>query len=1277
MNKSSLTRILRGIAMATLASTTLARAAVSLTNGSFEITGALYNGALGGLYEPPGWVNLSSNLNFEASSCVAANPPNGEWTAPVGLATGSRALRLAGDYPIYVGAVAQAVGTMQSGHTYYLSADVYGASSVGLQFQCTMALQSDATVTPAVTYATVTEFDIPNGQVRSTALSYTASPGDDGRPLVVLLGTALPGSGQAYNGGVDAVILSDNVPIGPHILQQPVGGSAALGGGFSMSVIAGGPPPYTYQWFKGASPVSGGTDATLNLTGLASGDAGGYTVVVSNANSSVASSAAVLSVAGVSLVNGSFESVDAMLLNAIGGLYQPSGWVNLSTASGGVNFQASSAVAANPPNGEFTCPAGSATGSRVLRMCGDYPVHQGAEAQVVGTMQSGHTYYVTADIYGGPSAGTNYQVIIALANEAAVAPTTVYASCFESGIPSGRIQPTSLSYTATPADQGNPLVVLIKSDIPNNGQAFQGQVDNVQLSDNTPIGPYIKQQPSGATNALGSAAITLRVGAGGSAPMYQWYRGTSPILNATNRTYTTGSPLSLGDAGNYTVVVTAGGHSVTSSVAPIAVLATAVGIAQQPNPLAVMLAGATYTVSVTPSNGASLPITYQWYKDGSPVTDATGNTFSIAAVTSGDAASYAVVVANPVNTVTSTPAVLQLGTLPGNIVGYQTAIRAESSLISEYAFDLGNANDSVGPNNGSLAGATGGALIRNSASLAGGANQVLSLNGRGFANLGTVADFEFAGDRGTVETLVRATWSATNDGRDPWASPAYNPCLFKCGAGGVRWAVYMLQNKSQLVFWNGSAPNLVSIPAPGTSWHHVASVFDGWTGTWTVYWDNAPVFTAFAYGGATGVPTLVGASTPGYPVGGPWGALAQEGWLGEFDEVALYGDALSAAQVGVHYSALHAGDLPGIQTQPQSVVAFPGEPVSLVAGVAGPNLSLQWSKNGTALPGETALTLQLASLTSADAGRYVLQATNNYGSTNTSQALVTVIDPNTSRYLAAVQAEPSLLSLYAFDASDLTDSAGSHNGTAGSGGFDPIVFDPSLGGGNHMVLNGANYVELGLVPAFQFASGVGSVEAMVRADWLPDNLAGDKDFISCRGTLGTVWSVRMIQSKTQMGINNGVSTAWFSIPDPGTNWHHVVVTFNGGQASLHWDGTLLGTVSLAMGTGAGATTQLGNTSPTTLSAPWIGVMDNIALYGSALTTSQVNAHYSSLVGLNPIISRSGSQVAVHWPASTPPGVLRAREQGGSGSWTTVPGITGNSATLNPTNAAQFYRVQLQ
>ncbi len=82
------------------------------------------------------------------------------------------------------------------------------------------------------------------------------------------------------------------------ITGDPSGADLYVGDTFMATVSAtGGFSPYTYQWYKGASPLAGKTDATLTLNGVAVGDAGSYTVTVTDDEASSATSgAAVLTV---------------------------------------------------------------------------------------------------------------------------------------------------------------------------------------------------------------------------------------------------------------------------------------------------------------------------------------------------------------------------------------------------------------------------------------------------------------------------------------------------------------------------------------------------------------------------------------------------------------------------------------------------------------------------------------------------------------------------------------------------------------------------------------------------------------------------------------------------------------------------------------------------------------------------------------------------------------------------------------------------------------------
>ncbi len=83
--------------------------------------------------------------------------------------------------------------------------------------------------------------------------------------------------------------------------------------------------------------------------------------------------------------------------------------------------------------------------------------------------------------------------------------------------------------------------------------------------------PSITVQPIGNTNILTGGFYTLSVGASGSSLKYQWRLNTNPISAATNASLNL-TNISIAQAGNYSVVITNGGGSVTSSNAQIGLL---------------------------------------------------------------------------------------------------------------------------------------------------------------------------------------------------------------------------------------------------------------------------------------------------------------------------------------------------------------------------------------------------------------------------------------------------------------------------------------------------------------------------------------------------------------------------------------------------------------------------------------------------------------------------------------------------------------------------------
>lgn len=90
-----------------------------------------------------------------------------------------------------------------------------------------------------------------------------------------------------------------SAPQPPTITTQPVATSGVLGGTATFSVVATS-TGNTYQWRKDGTNIAGATSATLTLTNLTAASAGSYSVVVTNPQGTVTSSAAALTLVSAS-----------------------------------------------------------------------------------------------------------------------------------------------------------------------------------------------------------------------------------------------------------------------------------------------------------------------------------------------------------------------------------------------------------------------------------------------------------------------------------------------------------------------------------------------------------------------------------------------------------------------------------------------------------------------------------------------------------------------------------------------------------------------------------------------------------------------------------------------------------------------------------------------------------------------------------------------------------------------------------------------------------------
>jgi hypothetical protein len=87
-----------------------------------------------------------------------------------------------------------------------------------------------------------------------------------------------------------------NVAIAPTVSRQPQSQSVSCGSSVSFVVCIRGTGPLNYQWFKGATAITGATNDTLTLNNVQSSDAGSYHASVSNSANSTTSLDATLTV---------------------------------------------------------------------------------------------------------------------------------------------------------------------------------------------------------------------------------------------------------------------------------------------------------------------------------------------------------------------------------------------------------------------------------------------------------------------------------------------------------------------------------------------------------------------------------------------------------------------------------------------------------------------------------------------------------------------------------------------------------------------------------------------------------------------------------------------------------------------------------------------------------------------------------------------------------------------------------------------------------------------
>lgn len=782
--------------------------------------------------------------------------------------------------------------------------------------------------------------DAANGNYR---LQTNSPCRNSGTNVAMTLSTDLDGRPRLVDGFVDMGAFEfQHVP---WIVTSPQSQSVVLGNNAVFTLTAIGDEPFTYEWRKDGVPlsdggnISGANTGTLVISNVALSDAGGYQVAIANALGSATSSVATLTI-----------------------LFPPVIVSQPTNQAFGIGTTASLAVGV----------IGTAPLSYQWRLSG---TNLPAGAKFSGTT----TNLLTISSFSTNEAGS-YDVVIA----------NSYGSVTSA-------------------------VALIS--------ALPLAITNQPVSRTVPAG----------TN------VNFTVGVSGTAAFsYQWRFNQTELSGRTNSTLSLTNVQSA-NAGGYDVVVTNLYAALTSSVATLAVIATAPIILTQPVSRVVSVG---QNVTLGPVMLGSEPMACQWQRNGADVPDATNKTLTFPSANASMTGSYRAFFTNALGyaittnfNLTVSPVVLwgltnngQLAatvTLPATATNLITiaagggtdgglpciALRADGSLVtwgysSRDPAPPTNAVDLVAVSVGSSGGIANSLVLRADGSVINWTSSTKSpvppaLTNQNFVAVAASGAHQLAlRHDGTV-----LAWGSNTSGQTNVPASATNIIAIAAGASHslalradgivLGWGL----NTSGQATAFSNAVNIIAIAAGGNQ--SLGLLADG-SATGRIVTNNT--LTALFYG-------------PPNPALGNLLAVA----AGSSHSLALKSDRtvtgwgqtnsgqLNPPPIATNVVAIAAGGgdslalvrdpfappiPPRIGRPPISRTVLAGQPAVFNAlAIGGLPLTHQWLRNGVPVPGQTKPSLIFTNVLPADAGDYQLVAQNEFGSTTSVVATVSVSIP--------------------------------------------------------------------------------------------------------------------------------------------------------------------------------------------------------------------------------------------------------------------------------------------
>jgi predicted oxidoreductase (fatty acid repression mutant protein) len=384
---------------------------------------------------------------------------------------------------------------------------------------------------------------------------------------------------------------------------------------------------------------------------------------------------------------------------------------------------------------------------------------------------------------------------------------------------------------------------------------------------------------------------------------------------------------------------------------------------------------------------------------------------------------------------------------------------------------------------------------------------------------------------------------------------------------------------------------------------------------------------------------------------------------------------------------------PVITTQPQSEMLYAGATAHFICAAAGAgssSMNYQWYYSNPAntitnlMAGQTNAVLALTNLQATNTGFYQVTASDAAGSNGSAVAqLVVITAPGAKSYASNILADGAV-GYWRLGTVDVDDNATNYGGTSVgaydlAGGFNGTYEGPITTGVAGAIVGdtdtsatfGAGNTEV----AVPFVTNLNATPFTVEL-WAYDN---GQDWNYYRSPLtsreDSSYAGYTFYATPLNGwafwIGNG--STWIQLSGPAVQantWTHLAATYDGANASFYVNGVLAQTAAVSFVPNTGNQLNIGSGLGGGTSYYWVGNLDEVALYDSALAAGRIAAHYALGVGqtVPPLITLQpyggsvllGSNLTLTVQAT---GSLPLNYQWQS-SGTNLPGQTNSSLTLN-------------